>query len=100
MELINWPEAQFTPGPWMHDKPADCGSEPTWGVWDTNSGGPICFVGDPYPRGENAPFENMVAIAALPWMYDALMRAKTDPNNATTWAAIDHALALANGEPQ
>jgi hypothetical protein len=32
-------------------------------VYQVDSGGPICDVSDPYPRGDNKPQENMMFIA-------------------------------------
>lgn len=54
-----------TPGPWMADDVQERGSDGRWGVWHVASLGPICRVGDPYPRGDNNPSENMDYIAAL-----------------------------------
>jgi len=51
-----------TPGPWLV-APEVCGPE-GMGVYNED-GGPICEVGDPYPRGKNHPTENMRYIAAF-----------------------------------
>lgn len=51
-----------TPGPW-EIAPLLCGPDGQ-GVYQSESFGPICEVGDPYPRGDNRPQENMVFIAA------------------------------------
>jgi len=53
-------------GPWEHDSSERCGSRGDWGVSQVESGEPICWVGDPYPRGDNHPYENMVLISLLP----------------------------------
>jgi len=50
-----------TSGPWVLSPPL-CGPDGQ-GVYQLSSGGPICDVGDPYPRGENRPQENMEFIA-------------------------------------
>lgn len=50
-----------TPGPWIV-APEKCGPEGQ-GVYESDSFGCICEVGDPYPRGNNRPQENMEFIA-------------------------------------
>jgi len=68
---MNWPaepdvdaiEARAnaaTPGPW-HVAPPECGPDGQ-GVYDPELG-QIVEVGDPYPRGNNHPQENMEFIA-------------------------------------
>ena len=58
-----------TPGPWIV-MPEKCGPDGQT-VYQEESLGPICDVGDPYPRGGNHPTENMHFIAmareALPY---------------------------------
>lgn len=51
-----------TPGPWIV-APELVGPDGQ-GVYHAESLGPICEVGDPYPRGDNHPQENMAFIAA------------------------------------
>lgn len=51
-----------SPGPWIV-LPELCGPEGQ-GVYEMDSMGPICEVGDPYPRGNNHPQQNMEFIAA------------------------------------
>lgn len=53
---------QATPGPWVL-APELCGPEGQ-GVYHKESLGLICEVGDPYPRGDNHPQENMELIVA------------------------------------
>lgn len=71
-----------TPGPW-YVYPELCGPDGQ-GVFHVESGGCICFVGDPYPRGDNRPQQNMefivMAREALPYwikraqeLYEALV---------------------------
>lgn len=50
-----------TPGPWLV-APEKCSPEGQ-GVYESDGFGCICEVGDPYPRGNNRPQENMVFIA-------------------------------------
>lgn len=50
-----------TPGPWIV-APEKCGPEGQ-SVYESDSFGWICEVGDPYPRGNNRPQENMEFIA-------------------------------------
>lgn len=50
-----------TSGPWIL-MPEVCGIEGQ-GVFETDSFGCICEVGDPYPRGNNRPQQNMEFIA-------------------------------------
>lgn len=50
-----------TPGPWLV-APEKCGPEGQ-GVYESDGFGCICEVGDPYPRGNNRPQENMEFIA-------------------------------------
>ena len=50
-----------TPGPW-DVFPEVCGPEGQT-VFQIESGGDICDVADPYPRGENRPTSNMRFIA-------------------------------------
>lgn len=50
-----------TQGPWIV-APEECGSEGQ-GVYESEGFGCICEVGDPYPRGNNRPQENMDFIA-------------------------------------
>ena len=50
-----------TDGPWVLMPPL-CGPDGQ-GVYETEDYGPICEVGDPYPRGRNNPQENMEFIA-------------------------------------
>lgn len=52
---------RVTPGPWFI-APKKCGPEGQ-GVYQESSLGLICEVGDPYPRGDNHPQENMEFIA-------------------------------------
>lgn len=58
-----------TPGPWAVD-------DGFLDVISEENGGPICEVGDPYPRGDNHPKENMqfIAEAREGWPY-AIRRA-------------------------
>lgn len=58
LEMCN----KATPGPWMV-WPGFCGPDGQT-VYQEESGGPICDVADPYPRGDNHPQENMEFIAA------------------------------------
>lgn len=51
-----------TEGPWMVMPPL-CGPDGQ-GVYQESSLGPVCEVGDPYPRGDNRPQESMDFIAA------------------------------------
>ena len=51
-----------TPGPWTL-MPEMCGPDGQ-GVYEESGLGIICEVGDPYPRGDNHPQENMEFIAA------------------------------------
>jgi hypothetical protein len=51
-----------TPGPWIA-LPAMCGPD-GMEVYQVESMGCICLVGDPRPRGENRPTANMHFIAA------------------------------------
>lgn len=51
-----------TEGPWIV-MPPETGPDGQ-GVYHAESLGPICEVGDPYPRGDNHPQENMEFIAA------------------------------------
>lgn len=44
-----------TPGPWAADDK---------GVFTVDEAGPVAWVGDAYPRGDNHPAENMAHIAA------------------------------------
>ncbi len=55
-----------SPGPWEADPQSMAGPKADWGVFHVDSGGQICYVGDPYPRGDNAPYENMQLIAQAP----------------------------------
>ncbi len=57
LELCN----KATLGPWEVFPPL-CGPEGQT-VYQVDSGGPICDVSDPYPRGDNKPQENMMFIA-------------------------------------
>ena len=50
-----------TPGPWIV-LPETCGPDGQ-AVYEADSGGIVCEVGDPYPRGNNRPSENMRFIA-------------------------------------
>ena len=63
----------ITPPPWIV-MPELCGPEGQ-GVYNED-GGPICEVGDPYPRGKNRPQENMAFIAHAPddvrWLLNVL----------------------------
>ncbi|KYG89020.1 hypothetical protein A0U40_13415 [[Bacillus] sp. KCTC 13219] len=61
IEAIKERVAKATPGPWIIE-PEKCGPEGQ-GVFETDSFGCICEVGDPYPRGNNRPQENMEFIA-------------------------------------
>lgn len=58
LELCN----KATGGPWILF-PEKCGPEGQW-VLHEDGGGEICEVGDPYPRGDNKPQQNMEFIAA------------------------------------
>lgn len=62
----------YTPGPWICDGPESFGPDGHAGVYQAESLGPICWVGDPYPRGENHPYENMRLIAHAPELVEAL----------------------------
>lgn len=53
--------AKATPGPWLV-APEKCGPEGQ-GVYESDGFGCICEVGDPYPRGNNRPQDNMEFIA-------------------------------------
>jgi hypothetical protein len=70
--------AEHTPGPWEHSPREDCGPAGDWGVWQADGGGQICYVGDPYPRGDNHPYENMVLIAAAPDLLSAIKVARAN----------------------
>lgn len=54
-----------TPGSWASDDK---------GVFTADGAGPICWVGDAYPRGDNHPTENMAYIAALGTHGEAMAR--------------------------
>lgn len=54
----------ITPPPWIL-MPELCGPEGQ-GVYEDATMGPICEVGDPYPRGSNNPQENMEFIVNAP----------------------------------
>lgn len=80
----------ITPPPWILMPPL-CGPDGQ-GVYHAESMGLICEVGDPYPRGDNAPQENMTLIAHaaddLAWLVrrvEALEGALT-----TMGKALDH----------
>lgn len=79
-------ERPWTPGPWTADTPSEQNPDGTWGVYEDSAFGPICYVGDPYPRSHNRPAENMLLIAAAPDLYEALEaftdRAAADPSGA------------------
>ena len=51
-----------TPGPWIL-MPERCGPDGQE-VYESQDLGCICSVGDPYPRGQNYPQENMEFIAS------------------------------------
>lgn len=61
LEAIRQRAENATPGPWILS-PEKCGPEGQ-GVYEAESFGHICEVGDPYPRGNNRPQENMEFIA-------------------------------------
>lgn len=61
----------ITPGPWIL-APEKCGPDGQ-GVFQESSLGPICEVGDPYPRGDNHPQENMEFIVSAPTDIAALV---------------------------
>lgn len=61
LEAIRARAEEATPGPWIV-MPELCGTDGQ-GVYHAESLGPICEVGDPYPRGDNRPQENMTFIA-------------------------------------
>ncbi len=67
-----------TPGPWIV-MPEKCGPDGQT-VYQEESLGPICDVGDPYPRGGNHPTENMHFIAmareALPYWIERAVAAE------------------------
>lgn len=63
--------AAITPGPWIL-APEKCGPQGQ-GVYQESSLGPICEVGDPYPRGDNHPQENMEFITSSPTDIAALV---------------------------
>ena len=84
-----------TPGPWVADPPEAFGPDGHAGVWHEESGGPICWVGDPYPRGDNHPVENMRLIAAAPEQLAALEAAY---GHDVGWEALaEAAIAKARG---
>jgi len=72
-----------TPGPW-EVFPEVCGPEGQT-VFQVESGGDICDVADPYPRGENRPTANMhfIAEARQGWP-EAIRRAK-DAEERVAW---------------
>lgn len=57
--------------------PEKCGPEGQ-AVYEEASFGPICEVGDPYPRSSNRPQENMEFITSAPedvdWLIDKVSR--------------------------
>jgi hypothetical protein len=61
----------ISPGPWAYDER---------GVFMEDGGGPICWVGDDYARGDNHPSENMRAIAALPDLLTAAIAFAAPPH--------------------
>jgi len=61
LEAIRQRAENATPGPWILS-PEKCGPDGQ-GVYEAESFGHICEVGDPYPRGNNRPQENMEFIA-------------------------------------
>lgn len=61
LNVIKQRAENATPGPWLV-APEKCGPEGQ-GVYESDGFGCICEVGDPYPRGNNRPQENMVFIA-------------------------------------
>ncbi len=64
----------ITPPPWIL-MPELCGPGGQ-GVYELDSMGPICEVGDPYPRSSNHPQENMEFIVNAPedirWLVDTV----------------------------
>ena len=71
IEAIKARRAAITEPPWILI-PELCGPEGQ-GVFQAASLGCICEVGDPYPRGDNCPQENMEFIANAPNDIDALL---------------------------
>lgn len=79
-----------TPGPWIV-MPEVCGPDGQ-SVYHEETLGPICDVGDPYPRGDNRPTENMrfIAAARTGWP-DAIKRAMTVEYELSRRAPISNA---------
>lgn len=76
---------EHTPGPWQASDKSECGPDADWGVF-TRDGGQICYVGDPYPRGDNHPYENMVLIAAAPDLFAAAKSALAYMSHVKGWS--------------
>lgn len=62
LQAIEARAAAATPGPWIL-MPETCGPDGQE-VYESEDLGCICSVGDPYPRGQNHPQENMEFISA------------------------------------
>jgi hypothetical protein len=80
--------AALSPYPWVL-MPKRCGPDGQ-GVFTADMG-PICEVGDPYPRGDNHPQENMAFIAVAPVMCEYWIRRALAPPldlpRLTAWAS-------------
>jgi hypothetical protein len=81
----------ITPPPWIL-MPELCGPEGQ-AVYELDSMGPICEVGDPYPRSSNRPQANMTFIAHAP----DDMRALIAENEALRTALRDLYHPIENG---
>jgi hypothetical protein len=75
VEAIHERWKSTTQGTWVVMPPV-CGPDGQ-GVYHDESMGLICEVGDPYPRGDNRPQENMEFIAFahadVPWLCEQLL---------------------------
>ena len=83
---------EATPGPW-DVFPEVCGSEGQT-VFQVESGGDICDVADPYPRGENRPTENMqfIAEARAGWPHAIERAVKAEARNRELLEVLDTVL--------
>lgn len=72
LKQIRERRSKITKPPWIL-MPELCGPEGQ-GVYQQESIGRICEVGDPYPRGDNRPQENMEFIVNAPDDIDFLLR--------------------------
>jgi hypothetical protein len=85
IEAITARLAAITPPPWILLPPL-CG--PDGQAIYNEDGGCICEVGDPYPRGDNHPQENMEFIAHAPADIAALL-ALVDAADMLAWTSSE-----------